>query len=181
MLWSFGAASAAGGLVGAWLHTRLGSTVLQAILAGLLVFAGVLGFAGRGDRLRFRGVSAWMSGVFSGLLGGLVGNQGGIRTAAMLGLDVPRDAFIATTTAVALMIDGVRTPVYLAMHAAHLRQQIPLIGLMTVGVLAGTVVGSLVLKRLPESWFRRMVSGLILVLGIFMFLKWNEGPADVPR
>jgi len=168
ILWSFGAASVAGGLMGAWLHVQWESALLRVILASLLVCTGLMGLTGLTDRLRFQGASAWMAGVCSGLLGGLVGHQGGIRTAAMLGLDVPRDAFIATTTAVALMIDGVRTPVYLAAHAEPLRQQMPLIGLMTVGVLVGTAGGYRVLRRLPESWFRRMVSGLILALGLFL-------------
>ena len=164
ILWGFGAASAAGGLVGAWLHMQFSSPLLRPILASLLVFAGVMGLTTRADRFRLRGASAWMAGAVSGLLGGLVGNQGGIRTAAMLGLDVPRDAFIATTTAVALVIDGVRTPVYLICHAKPLGQQIPLMAVMTAGVLAGTLIGVCALKRLPESQFRRSVSGLIIAL-----------------
>ena len=171
VLWSFGAASAAGGLVGAWLHLQLSSPSLRMMLASLLVFAGLMGLTGLTDRLRFHGGAAWLAGVFSGLLGGLVGNQGGIRTAAMLGLDVPKDAFIATTTAVALIIDAVRTPVYLAAYAKALSSRIPWISLMTLGVLAGTMIGYLMLKRLPESSFRRMVSGLILSLGLFLFLR----------
>lgn len=117
------------------------------------------------------GASVWPAGAFSGLLGGLVGNQGGIRTAAMLGLDVPRNAFIATTTAVALMIDAVRTPVYLAAHAGTLSHHTPLMSVMTAGVLAGTLIGYRVLQRLNEFAFRRIVSGLILALGLFLFLK----------
>jgi hypothetical protein len=42
-----------------------------------------------------------------------VGNQGSIRTAALLGLDVRRDAFVATATAIALAVDAVRMPVYI--------------------------------------------------------------------
>lgn len=171
VLWNFGAASDAGGLIGAGLHVLFASDVLRVVLAGLLVFAGVMGLTGLADRVRFRGPSVWPAGVFSGLLGGLVGNQGGIRTAAMLGLDVPRGVFIATTTAVALMIDAVRTPIYLAAHAEALQHQIPLIGVMTAGVLAGTLVGSRILQRLEESVFRRLVSGLIFTLGVSLVLR----------
>ena len=165
VLWSFGAASAAGGLVGAWLHTLLASAFLKTILGVLLVFAGLSSVAGWSDRMRVRGGAAWAAGVGSGLLGGLVGNQGGIRTAAMLGLDVPRDAFIATTTAVALFIDGVRTPIYLAAHAEALSRQVGMITMMTAGVLIGTLVGTRLLKRLPERLFRRVVSGCLIALG----------------
>src|SRR5437899_12396609 len=58
-----------------------------------------------------------IAGGVSGGFGGLVGNQGGIRSAAMLGLNVPRDAFVATATAIALMVDVARVPVYVFTEA----------------------------------------------------------------
>ena len=47
--------------------------------------------AGRLDaRMRFDGRWAWLAGAASGLFGGLVGNQGGLRAAAMLGFHLPK-------------------------------------------------------------------------------------------
>jgi uncharacterized membrane protein YfcA len=37
---------------------------------------------------------------------------------------------------------------------------------MTAGVLAGTIVGTPVLRRLPEQTFRRVVFGLVALLGV---------------
>jgi len=171
VLGSFGSASALGGLLGAWLHVRFASTFLRIVLGGLLVCAGVAGLTGAGERLRVKGAVAWAAGVLSGFLGGLVGHQGGIRTAAMLGLEVPRDAFIATTTAVALIIDGVRIPFYLASHTESLSRHAPVIAMMTAGTLVGTIVGCAVLKEIPERLFRRVISGPIVALGLFMLLR----------
>ena len=111
VLWSFGITSALGGLAGALLHGLAASPVLTGIFAALLIFAGIAGLTGLQARIRFRGVIAWVAGALSGLFGGLVGNQGGIRSAAMLGIEVPRDAFVATATATALMVDIARIPV----------------------------------------------------------------------
>jgi uncharacterized protein len=113
LLWSFGLMSAAGGLAGALLHAYADNPALTIVFGGLLVFTGVMGLTGYSERLRFRGWVAWVAGAVSGLLGGLVGNQGGIRSAAMLGFDVPKHAFVATATAVGLIVDGARMPVYL--------------------------------------------------------------------
>src|SRR5207244_12447167 len=113
LLWSFGLMSAAGGLAGALLHAYADNPALTIVFGGLLVFTGVMGLTGFSERLRFRGWVAWLAGAVSGVLGGLVGNQGGIRSAAMLGFDVPRQAFVATATAVGLIVDGARMPVYL--------------------------------------------------------------------
>ena len=65
-------------------------------------------------RARWGNRAAWIAGIVSGAFGGLVGNQGGIRTAAMLGFHIPRESFVATATAIALFVDGARLPVYLA-------------------------------------------------------------------
>lgn len=166
MLKSFGLMSAAGGLAGALLHDVAGNVLLTALLGGLMILAGGAGLAGLTGRLRIRGAAAWAAGAFSGLLGGLVGEQGEIRSAAMLGLGLSKEAFVATATAVALMVDGARLPVYLATEGREIVAIWPLPAAATVGVIVGTLVGERVLRRIPERVFKRIVSGLILVLGI---------------
>jgi uncharacterized protein len=179
VLWSFGVMSAAGGLAGALLHTLFDSPLLTGILGGLLVFAGVSGLTGLADRTQFRGWAAWVAGGLSGIFGGLVGNQGGIRSAAMLGLDVARDAFVATATAIALMIDGARMPVYLATQGAGIIGLWPVLLVATAGVVMGTLAGERLLRQIPEHIFRRMVAGIILLVGIFVFVQliWSPSPS----
>ena len=165
-LCSFGIASAAGGLVGALGHVYLRSGWLGIVLGALLVFAGLSGVSGLAERMRFGRKTAWIAGVLSGAFGGLVGNQGGIRSAALLGLDVSKEAFVATATAIGLIVDGVRMPVYLATQARRLAYAWPLITAATAGVLAGTILGERVLKRIPEAIFRRVTSSVVLALGV---------------
>jgi uncharacterized membrane protein YfcA len=166
VLLTFGVTSALGGLTGAVLHSWIGGRVLAYILAALLIFAGVTGLLG--VQLRFGRGGAWIAGALSGLLGGLVGNQGGIRAGAMLGFDVPKEAFVATATAVALLIDGARVPVYLYTEGNALMNVWRIIAIATVAVLIGTVAGRMILGRIREATFKRVVSGLILLLGISM-------------
>ena len=109
---NFGVASAAGGLIGALLHAQTGSLSLTALFGGLLVFAGMAGLTGFAGRMRFGRTAAYIAGTVSGAFGGLVGNQGGIRSAAMLGFPISKEAFVATATAIALIVDAVRIPVY---------------------------------------------------------------------
>lgn len=174
LLWSFGLMSAAGGLAGALLHNYADSPVLTLLFGGLLVFTGVMGLTGLSERLRFKGWVAWVAGAISGLLGGLVGNQGGIRSAAMLGFDVPRHAFVATATAVGLIVDGARLPVYLATQGQEIAAQWPFLLTATAGTIIGTVVGERLLRRLPEILYRRLVAALVLALGVFMLLHNAE-------
>ncbi len=170
VLWSFGAASAAGGLVGALLHIWLRSAILGYVLGVLLVFAGLMGITGMAKRMRFGKGAAWSAGGLSGVFGGLVGNQGGIRSAALLGFNLRRDAFVATATAIALLVDLFRMPVYAILQFHQIVSQWQMAAVATVGVVVGTVSGKWLLGRIPENVFRLMVSGIILVLGIWMLI-----------
>jgi uncharacterized membrane protein YfcA len=172
VLLGFGAASAIGGLAGAALQAVVQSAALAIIFGLLLVFAGLSSLTGFAQRMRFSGRrSALVGGALSGLLGGLVGNQGGIRAAALLGFDVSRQAFVATATAVALIVDGARIPVYLVTQGADLAPQAPLIALLALGAVIGTVLGQWTLRRMSESLFRRVVGVLLLVLGAYTLAR----------
>jgi uncharacterized membrane protein YfcA len=171
VLWSFGVTSAAGGLAGALLHNYATSPLLAMVFGVLLVFAGLTGLTGLADRMRFGGLAGWIAGGISGLLGGLVGNQGGIRSAAMLGFDVPKEAFVATATAIGLAVDAARLPVYLATQAEAIGRLWELVAVATAGALLGTLVGARLLRRVPEPIFRRVVSAVLLALGIATLIR----------
>jgi uncharacterized protein len=123
---------------------------------------------GLARKMRFHGSVAWIAGAASGLFGGLVGNQGGIRSAALLGFDVDKQAFVATATAIGLIVDGARMPVYFVTQLHSLAHVWPLIVLASAGTLVGTVGGVRVLGRIPESAFRHIVAAILLALGAYM-------------
>lgn len=170
VLWSFGVTSAAGGLIGALLHVWLRSMVLGYVLGVLLVFAGITGITGLASRMKFGRTAAWIAGALSGMFGGLVGNQGGIRSAALLGFNLERDEFVATATAIALLVDVFRMPVYAVTQLAEMAAQWEMILIATVGVVAGTLSGKWMLSRIPQNVFRMMVACIILALGIWMLI-----------
>lgn len=171
VLGSFGVSSALGGLAGAFLHAATPKPALTVIFSAVLIFAGLTGLTGWSSKMRFGPKTAWLAGAVSGTLGGVAGNQGGIRSAAMLGFDLPRQAFVATATAIGLAVDGGRIPVYMVTVLDELTARWPLIGVLTAGVLAGTLFGERLLHRTPEPVFRRIVSGLVLALGIVTLFR----------
>ena len=163
---SFGLMSAAGGLTGALLHAWATSRALELVFGSLLVLAGTSQVTGYTTRWRLRGALAWLGGALSGFFGGLVGNQGGIRTAAMLGFEISKRQFVATTTAVALLIDMARVPIYLAIETPQLARMGPILALATLGVITGTLFGEKLLARVPEQRFRIVIGVLLLALGV---------------
>ena len=171
VLLRFGLTSAAGGLIGAMLQGRAGNRWLTVIFGLLLLFAAASEVSGLAKRMRFAGHLAWIAGALSGLLGGLVGNQGGLRSAALLGFDLSRQSFVATATAVGLLVDGARMPVYIATQHRELSSMWMPILIATVGVTIGSLVGSRVLARIPEIWFHRVLAAVLAGLGASMLAR----------
>jgi uncharacterized membrane protein YfcA len=166
VLRTFGLASAVGGLIGALIHIVFSGPVLATILGLLLVFAGVSELTGFASRLRFPGTTSIVAGALSGLFGGLVGNQGGIRSAALLRFGLSREALVATATASALLVDAARVPIYLVTAGSDIARLLPLVGLLTAAVLVGTIAGAPILRRLPDAIFRRLLAILLIILGV---------------
>ena len=171
VMWSFGLASAAGGVTGALLNTVFESPWLLTLLGLLLVFVAAGELTGFSRRMVFTGAWAWIAGAASGLLGGLVGNQGGLRSAALLGFHLHRDTFVATATAIGLVVDAARMPVYFYAQGAELTKMTTAIAIATAGVIAGTLVGGRVLRQIPEAVFRRVVAVLLAVLGVVLLAR----------
>src|SRR5439155_20788603 len=146
----------AGGLLGALLHVWISSQALGRIFGALLILAGISEVTGWIGRVRWGRAAAWIAGALSGALGGLVGNQGGIRSAAMLGFDVPKESFVATATAAGLFVDLARLPVYLATQGREIAGIWSLVLSGVAGVILGTVLGTRLLTRVPAAAFRRV-------------------------
>lgn len=170
VLLGFGIASALGGLAGALVHASASSRALAVVFGTFVAIAGVSELTGWMRRVRWGRRSAWAAGAASGALGGMVGNQGGIRTAALLGFDVPKESFVATATAIGLFVDGARMPVYLATEWGDIVRIWPIVMTATVGVVAGTALGARVLGRLPQQLFRRVIAVMLIALGLWMAL-----------
>lgn len=164
----FGITSAVGGLGGALLHIWIASRALGVVFGLLLVLAGISELTGWVTRVHWGRRAAWTAGAASGLLGGLVGNQGGIRSAAMLGFEVPRESFVATATAIGLFVDVARLPVYLATQGTEIARLWPLLCVASGAVITGTILGTRLLSHIPQRAFRRVVAVLLLALGVYM-------------
>jgi uncharacterized membrane protein YfcA len=164
----FGLLSAAGALAGALLYTRLGPGALTRALGGLLVLTAVAQLTGWASRWQPRGPLVALFGLASGFFGGVAGNQGGLRSAALTAFGLTPLQFVATATATGLLVDAARTPVYL-WHSgpAMLTLWAPIV-VATAGVLIGTVLGERLLLGLSPRRFGQVIGGAIGALGVWL-------------
>jgi uncharacterized protein len=165
---SFGLLSAVGGLVGALLYTRVNSRALTITLGALLIATAIAALSDWLRRLHPQGFVAQGLGFTSGLFGGMAGNQGGLRAGALLAFDLSPAALVATGTATGLAVDAARMPVYVWRAASSLMAVAGPIAVVTLGVLIGTFYGERLLFGLSREAFRRIISVLIGLLGVWL-------------
>jgi len=167
----FGLLSAAGGLGGALVYTMLDAAALQRVLGGLLVLTSLAQFSGLASRWHPKGATVALLGLGSGFFGGIAGNQGGLRAAALSAFSLTPLAFVATSTATGLLVDAARTPVYLyTASSALLALWLP-IAIATAGVIVGTLLGERVLLGMSRERFRLVVAGAVGLLGIWLLVR----------
>jgi uncharacterized membrane protein YfcA len=173
----FGLLSAAGGLAGALVYTMIESTLLTGVLGGLLVLTAVANVTGLVGRRPSSRVLIGGLGLASGFFGGIAGNQGGLRSAALAAFRLSPPAFVATSTAIGLLVDLARTPVYATASAAGLIGYWPPIAVATAGVLIGTLIGERVLLGLSAARFRRILAFAVGGLGLWLLTRaiFGEG------
>lgn len=164
----FGLVSAAGALAGALVYSRIGAGALTVVLALLLLATSVAALTGWTSRWPARGAGVWLLGLASGLFGGVAGNQGGMRAAALLAFALTPRAFVATSTATGLLVDAARVPVYLWRAGGSVGALRLEIAVASVGVLLGTLLGERILLGMSPQRFRRVLGVLIGLLGLWL-------------
>jgi uncharacterized membrane protein YfcA len=168
---SFGLLSATGGLLGALLYTRFSNRMLTLVLGVLLVATAIAGVTNWMTRRRPSRIGAGTLGFASGLFGGVAGNQGGLRAAALFAFPLAPAAFVATSTATGLLVDAARMPIYVWRAGETLVPFVAAIGVASAGVLIGTLMGERVLLGLSVDRFRRIVAALVGLLGIWLVVS----------
>jgi uncharacterized membrane protein YfcA len=167
----FGVPSAVGGLSGAWLQNAFDESWLFLVLGVLLLATAVANLTQGFGRWKPSAPVAVVLGLLSGLFGGLVGNQGGLRAAGLLAFDLSPRAYLATGTAVALLIDAARTPVYLVRAGSELATLALPIGVATAGCVIGTVLGEKMFLGMSPQRYRKVVGAAVGLLGIWLLAR----------
>lgn len=144
--------------------TAFDVTVLDAVIASLLLVLGLQELIPRLARLTFPPAFLVPGGAMSGFLGGLAGLQGALRSAFLIRAGLSREQFIATGVAVALVVDVTRIATYGAQGT--LRLETDALSLAATGVVAASA-GALIGSRLLRAVTMR---GIQLVVGVLLVL-----------
>lgn len=173
--WQFGLTGIACSAAGALLTGVVSSALLQMIFGlFLLIYVGCsLRFAAQ-LRLPATAATLFGSGALSGFIAGLLGTGGAVRSAALLVFGYPRDVYLGTSAALALLVDGTRVPLYAAegLLTRELLKMLP--GLAVVAVV-GASLGQWLVRRLPARVFHGFVLALLVLMAIKLLWEGAHG------
>lgn len=182
-LLAFGMPALVGGLVGGWLLQGwardvepivwgVGDWTCWTYPAPLAIGLVMIAMAAAELHPRFaewRPGARWLplGGLVSGLLGGLSGHQGAVRSAFLAGLPgLTPVAFAATGAVLACVVDAARLTAYGTAPWTSAADHPALLATAGAAALAGTWLGARVIRKVTLPFVRRLVAVGVLVVAI---------------
>jgi uncharacterized protein len=156
---------------GTWILTIGKPTIVLSVLGGILILVGLTFlFLPLHARVRWTGRSAPPTGLISGLLGGLFGIGGPPVIVYYQLSGVDKTVFRASLMAIFLFIAVIRVPSYIV---GGLITEPRLWSALAVApaMLIGALVGSRIHIHLSEKKFRRIVSVVLVLIGVLLLFR----------
>ncbi len=171
----FGLTGVVFSLIGAWVAAYLPSAAIKAAFGlFLLCYVGFSVLSSAQRPLASGPATLLGGGVASGFVAGLIGTGGAIRSACLLSFNLPKEVYIGTSAAIALIVDATRLPVYLAKQFIPRTMALLVIALVPFA-FAGSWTGQRLLRRVSPTAFRRFVLLMLALMGLkLMWDGWQD-------
>jgi uncharacterized membrane protein YfcA len=185
VLLRFGLPAIAAALLGAWLLHLLGTsaplmqrevlgrpvevTPVKLVVGAILLVFALVEITPRLRDLSFPPGAMPLGGLASGFLGGLSGLQGALRAAFLARAGLSKEAFIATSAAIACLVDLSRLAVYTSsLRAAWRPGDAGLLAAAVAAAFGGAVLGSWLLPKLTLVAVQRVVAAMLAAVAVGM-------------
>lgn len=170
LLLSIGIPSVVFVIIGGILTKFFDNKLLEIVLAVFLIAFSLLFLIKKELVVKPTSQSTFIGGSLSGFTAGLLGTGGAIRGITMAAFNLEKNIFIATSAAIDFAIDFTRTIVYF--FNGYIKSEILIyIPFLIVISWVGTYIGKYILQFIPQDKFKQIALGLVLFIGIVMFLK----------
>ncbi|MBK8722138.1 MAG: sulfite exporter TauE/SafE family protein [Saprospiraceae bacterium] len=181
VLIKFGILSIIGAFFGAYLMNHLPNqeilffsfkTSVQKIIFGLiLIFFSLFEVIPIFKNFTFNKKYVTFGGILSGFMGGLSGHQGALRSAFLINLGLKKEAYVATGTAIACLVDFTRIPLYFSNnYFENLNHQYGLILSATFAAFIGAYIGNYIFKKITIHWIQNIVFVFLLLFGCLLLI-----------
>lgn len=146
-------------------------TFVKVVVGILLIFFALMESLPSLRSMQFDKDKLTIGGLLSGFFGGLSGNQGALRSAFLVRAGLSKEAFIATGTVIATLIDVSRISVYAArMHSINWQGHTTTLLVATVSAFLGAWLGSKLLKKVTLQFVQKVVAVMLFVIALAMIV-----------
>ncbi|GHV26517.1 anion permease [Clostridia bacterium] len=112
--------------------------------------------------------------VLMGIVGGfttMIGNAAGpVMTVYLLAMGMKKNRFVGTYAWFFLIVNALKMPLQILLWRSIGTQQILLALSMIPAIVAGAILGTVVVKRIPEKPFRYVIIALTMVSAVRLFI-----------
>ncbi len=134
----------------------------------LLFFAG-FSFLNPKFSLKKTPMTSVLGGSLSGLLAGLIGLGGAIRSVFLFSYNLEKETYIATSAMIALIVDITRVPTYIFTTVLD-KSRYLLLPFLLISAYFGVRTGKLFLTSIDQAKFRKVVLVAILLISVKLIL-----------
>jgi uncharacterized membrane protein YfcA len=110
-------------------------------------------------------------GLLSGFFGGLSGHQGALRSAFLIQLQLSKESFVATGTAIACAVDIARISVYaITFDFANVKSNATILIIAVIAAFLGAYIGNKLLKKTTLSFLKWFVTIFMVMIALLMMI-----------
>ena len=164
LILSFGIPGVMAGLLGALLVFQASSVKLSRILAGFIIAYVIYLFLNPNFKIKANRISAVSGGLLSGFMAGIFGMGGAVRSLFLSAFNLPKEIYIVTGAAIAIVIDITRLATYL-LRSTRLNT-FTLWGMLLFIPISfiGAGIAKNIVDKIPQKYFRTVIAVFLLVM-----------------
>ena len=144
-------------------------TPIKITIALLLILFSIIELSPMLSTLTFDKKYLPLGGILSGFFGGLSGNQGALRSAFLSRAGLTKEQFIATGTAIAIIIDISRLTIYSSdFIKPGIVLDYQLVACASLAAFGGALIGNKALKKITVKTVQVIVGVMLLVFSLLL-------------
>jgi uncharacterized membrane protein YfcA len=157
--------------IGALLTNYIPQKSIELAMNILILLLALYLISGHAKTPKETSTNLYVGGTISGFLAGLIGTGGAVRGIILTAFSLEKNVFIATSAIIDLGVDSSRAAVYIA-SGYFTKDHLILIPFLILISIAGSYIGKLILKRIPEKSFHFVVLSVIALTSIVQTIRF---------
>ncbi|EKF85721.1 sulfite exporter TauE/SafE family protein [Methanobacterium formicicum] len=158
-------------VLGAYIVIYIPQNILTTFLGIFLLLFSIYSLKHPNFKVKAGQLNTIIGGSLSGFLQGLMGIGGPLRGSFLISYDLDKITYIATLSAIAVLIDTTRIPIYFASNLLDAQFYYYILPLIVVGVL-GSYTGKKIVTKIPQKTFKKVV---LVAIGLASLLLIYSG------